>query len=662
MGSPGTNGWLCGAASFFHGLDDEALALIGARLRPARFAAGETVIAQGQRHGRLLVVTSGTAQVSVAGAAENEVVRWIAPGATVGEISLLTGQPATATVRAVTDLEVVTLSAADFQAVAGTCPAILRNLGIIMSQRVVEDSGPPVRNRDRLTLLLDCNAPPTLGYALACSLAWHTRHDTLLVVLHGGTPAPELLALAKANAPCDARTIQGRPRAHLLLSGPDGMSLDRWVSGRLTELTRMYDHVLLQVQGDRPPLLDTDRTVLMANASCGADAAHDRPRFTMCAWSDGGCGPSPNDAGVLHVQPLQPPETACLKDGLLPPMSSGSIAIGWAARDLAGLKVGIAFGGGAARGYAHLGVMQVLERTGVRPDFVAGTSIGAPIGALCSLGYSPAESLRIVDNVGRGAVRPTLPFTSILSSSAIVKGIRAVVGDTSIEDMPIPFAAVAADLLSGRATALRRGTLWKALMASMAIPGIYSPLRIGARLLVDGGLLEPVPTATVAEMGADKVIGIKLIGNSSSPWGHDHDKVWLTQVLRRSFDILQSQIDSPAGDQATVVIEPEIPRQAGFGLLRFTDGSRFIEHGHAAAEAALPRLAATLPWLKPIRWSPSPPPAKLSPPAPGGRARPARRSSPAGARGARSRAIPPGEERGSRWPARSRSGPPTVPE
>jgi NTE family protein len=660
MASAGTNGWLCGAASFFHGLDDEALALIGPRLQAARFSAGETIIARGERPGRLFILTSGTAQVNIAAAAGEEVVRWIAPGATVGEVSLLTGQPATATVRAVTDLEALTLAAADFHAVAGACPAILRNLGTIMSQRVVEDSGPPVRNGDRLTILLNCNAPPTLGYALACSLAWHVRRDTLLVVLDGGHPAPELRALAKANGPSMSGITRGRPRAHLIVSGPDGISLERWVSGRLTELTRAYDHVLLQVPGDRPLPFETDRIVVLAGAPGGAGAAHDRPRLTMCAWSDGGRRPSPNDKGVLHVPPLKPAEAACLEDGLLPPMGSGSKPIGWAARDLAGLKVGVAFGGGAARGYAHLGVMQVLERAGVRPDFVAGTSIGAPLAALFSLGYSPAERLRIIDTVGRGAIRPTFPLTSMMSSSAIEKGIRGVVGDTSIEDMPIPFAAVAADLISGRAIALRRGPLWKSLMASMSIPGIYSPQRIGTRLLVDGGLLEPVPTRTVAEMGADKVVGIKLIGTGSQ-WGDDGDKVWLMQVLRRSFEILQSKIGSHSPDQPTVAIEPEMPNGAGLGLLKFTDGSRFIEYGHAAAEAALPRLTATLPWLQPMRWSPSRPPARLSPTAPGGRARPAQRSSRAGVRGGPSRATPPGGERDSRWPARSRSAPPAAP-
>ncbi len=598
--------------SLFHGLGEEALASIRPRLQPVRFLSGETVIAQGDLPRRIFILQSGTAQVSIARAsAGEEVVRWVAPGATLGEISMLTGQPATATVRAITDLEVLGLSRDDFHEFANAFPDIHRNLGTIISERMVQDSAPTFRHHDRITILLDFGAPPTLGYALASSMAWHVRRNTVLVVLDGGAPPAELLALARATPSvrsgfkeaCIASPGERpEPRADLLMSGPDGPSTDQWVSGKLTELTRAYEHVLIQVRADRPLPLITDRIVALAGAS-GSHAvdADDRFRYTVQGWTGDGRPPRPTEDGILHVPALRPNEEASLRDGLLPSLEPGGAAIGWAARDLADLKVGIAFGGGSVLGYAHLGVMQVLERAGLRPDFVAGTSIGAPLAALCSLEYGPAERSRIIDTVGRGAFRPTLPFTAVMSSSAIVRGIRDVIGDTRIEDMPIPFAAVAADLISGRAIALRRGPLWKALMASMSIPGIYSPQRIGPHLLVDGGLLDPVPTGVVAEMGADTMIGVKLNPAPTLEWGDERRRVWLVQVLRRSLDMMQSQIASDTADKATIMIEAEIPNPGGVGLQRFTDGRRFIEFGEAAAEAALPRLVASLPWLQPIR-------------------------------------------------------------
>ena len=573
------------------------------------------MIAQGDLLRRIFILRSGTAQVSIASAGgAEEVVSWVAPGATLGEISLLTGQPATASVRAVTDLEVFMLSADDFHELASTFPEIHRNLGMIISERMVRASAQPAfQHHDRITILRDFGAPPTLGYALACSLAWHVRRDTILVVLGGGIPPAELMALASANpsfrngfqenaSPSMPSGTPPGPRADLLLSDPNGRSIEPWLMGRLTDLTRAYEHVLIQVPANRPLPLSTDRVVALRGASDRRDGGPEkRLRLTLRAWTDDGRRPRPTNGGILDVAGLRPAEEACLRDGLLPTLGPGGAAMGWAARELAELKVGVAFGGGSVLGYAHLGVMQVLERAGLRPDFVAGTSIGAPIAALCSLEYSPAERSRIIDMVGRGAFRLTLPFTSIMSSSAIVRGMRALVGDTLIEDMPIPFAAIASDLISGRAVALRSGPLWKSLMASMSIPGIYSPQRIGNRLLVDGGLLVPVPTRAVAEMGADTIIGVKLNAAPSLHWGDERRKVWLVQVLRRSLDMMQSKIASGTADKATMLIEAEIPNPGGVGLHKFTDGRRFIEFGEAAAEAALPRLLATLPWLRPIR-------------------------------------------------------------
>ena len=134
-------------------------------------------------------------------------------------------------------------------------------------------------------------------------------------------------------------------------------------------------------------------------------------------------------------------------------------------------------------------------------DYLAGTSIGALVGGIHAKGLDTSAGADLLDTIGDAMVRPTLPRHSLLSSRALRRVARAAAGDQLIEDLPIPLAIVAADILSRREVVFRRGELWLALVTATSIPGIYPPVRIGPHLLVDGGVLNPVPTDVVAESG-----------------------------------------------------------------------------------------------------------------------------------------------------------------
>jgi hypothetical protein len=131
----------------------------------------------------------------------------------------------------------------------------------------------------------------------------------------------------------------------------------------------------------------------------------------------------------------------------------------------------------------------------------------------------------------------------------------------------------------------------------MSIPGIYPPVAIGPHLVVDGGVLNPVPTSVVTEMGADVVIGVKLASNEQM---HAPGPQSLLSILMRSIDLMQGKIVHESAARATILIEPEVNNFSGFALRHFSAGRRFIESGEAAAEAALPRLGVALPWLRPL--------------------------------------------------------------
>ena len=172
----------------------------------------------------------------------------------------------------------------------------------------------------------------------------------------------------------------------------------------------------------------------------------------------------------------------------------------------------------------------------------------------------------------------------------------SLVGDRLIEDLPIPFAAVAADILSGREVDCLSGPMWQAMLASVSIPGVYPPLRMGPHLLVDGGILNPVPTNVVDSMGSDVTIAVKLMGAKMIEPRRSGPS--LLQVLLRSMDMMMDKIDHESASRATILVEPEFSQTSALTLRNFSQGRRYMAAGEAAAEAALPRIAAVLPWLR----------------------------------------------------------------
>ena len=179
------------------------------------------------------------------------------------------------------------------------------------------------------------------------------------------------------------------------------------------------------------------------------------------------------------------------------------------------LKVGLALGAGAARGLAHIGVLKALDREGIRIDSIAGTSIGAVIGAIYSSGIGPDEIEEIALNMDRTKTltlfAPTIPYSGLIDGSRITRFIESIIGRQNISDLSIPFAAVATDVMTGEEIVLTKGSLLDALRASASIPGIFTPAKHSGRSLVDGGLVNPVPVSVAIGMGVDIVIAVNVL-------------------------------------------------------------------------------------------------------------------------------------------------------
>ena len=248
-------------------------------------------------------------------------------------------------------------------------------------------------------------------------------------------------------------------------------------------------------------------------------------------------------------------------------------------------RVGLALGGGAARGFAHVGVIRVLEEAGIKPDLVVGTSAGSLVAALYASGRTGAQLQAVAIAMDEAAFADwTLPIFNrgLLRGEALARYVNTQVTNKLIESMPLPLGIVATDLQSGQGVLFRRGDTGTAVRASSAVPAVFLPVRIGNNEYVDGGLVSPVPVRYAREMGAEVIVAVDI---SSAPEGNPSGDP--LQILLQTFAIMGKSINSWELKEAEVVVRPGL---RGVGSGDFTAKRRAIEAGRAAMLAALPRL------------------------------------------------------------------------
>lgn len=253
-------------------------------------------------------------------------------------------------------------------------------------------------------------------------------------------------------------------------------------------------------------------------------------------------------------------------------------------------KIGLALGGGAARGFAHVGVIQVLEEHGIRPDLVVGTSAGSVVAAIYASGKTGAQLQQIAETMEESAFTDwTLPLFNrgVLKGEALARYINNQVGGRLIEGMGIPLGVVATDLGTGTAVLFQRGDTGTAVRASSAVPAVFQPVKIGSHEYVDGGLVSPVPVRQARQMGADVVIAIDI----SSPPENNTSSDTL-QVLLQTFAIMGKSINALELKDADVVVRPAL---AGMRSADFTVRKKAIDAGRAAMQEAMPKLKS---WLQ----------------------------------------------------------------
>lgn len=250
--------------------------------------------------------------------------------------------------------------------------------------------------------------------------------------------------------------------------------------------------------------------------------------------------------------------------------------------------VGLTLGGGAVRGAAHLGVLSVLEREHVPIGVVTGTSVGALVGAGVAAGISSADMMAAFSKASWARiVLPTWTSKlSLLQTDPLGALMERVTNALTFDDLGLPFAAVACDLLTGSAVAMTSGSLREALMASSAIPGLFEPIVREGAMLVDGGLVDNLPVDAATDLGADYVIAVDIM----PPLDGSYEPKDLRDVLLLSWNIVQ-RAGEVGRERAGIVITPKV---AAVPLSDFSRVREAYEAGVVAAEAALPTLLADL--------------------------------------------------------------------
>ncbi len=255
------------------------------------------------------------------------------------------------------------------------------------------------------------------------------------------------------------------------------------------------------------------------------------------------------------------------------------------------VRIGIALGGGAARGFAHIGVIKALEAQGIYPEIVVGTSAGSVVGALYAAGSDGFALQKTAMEMDEATISDwAIPFFS--KSSGVLKGealqsyVNRAVRNVTMEKLKRKFGAVATDLQTGQPILFQRGNTGQAVRASSSVPSVFQPVRIGDKSYVDGGLVAPVPVRFAREMGADFIIAVNI-----STQADVQKAVSSVEVLLQTFAIMGQRLNSFELKDADVVIQPALGKMSGSD---FAGRNLAILAGEQAAAAMMPQIKARL--------------------------------------------------------------------
>ena len=251
------------------------------------------------------------------------------------------------------------------------------------------------------------------------------------------------------------------------------------------------------------------------------------------------------------------------------------------------LRIGLALGGGAAKGFAHIGVIKMLEASGIHPDVVSGTSAGSVVGALYASGMDAFQLQEQAFSLDESKVRDVRLFSGgLVQGQKLQDYVNQLVDNRPMEKLKLPFAAVSTDLETGQRVVFVRGNTGQAVRASSSIPGVFEPAVINGKRYVDGGVSSPVPVDAARQLGADIVIAVDISTKAA-----DNKPDGMLGTIGQSINIMGEKLGAQELARADVVIRPKV---GSIGATAFEQKDKAILEGERAALAAIPAIRAKI--------------------------------------------------------------------
>ena len=615
---------------------------------------GDVICRQGDEGDKFYIVLDGELEVL----AGERVAAVLKRGDFFGEMALLQGGKRTATVQATRRVRLVSLDRFSFNSLFLKNPKALEYFTRVLCKRLAATSSGEVARGSNLTIAVG-SRPGLKGKSIVASALAGILHDLtgsdvlLISVKPSEAGAEGAVAALLSDAPPDGTDTY----SSLLRQDSDGVMMldiparvDRTAafyseraSNLISKLSDRFPFMVFDLASEPVSLFDAvpkfsdifveivDAPPAVASkqaASSNGQPASGPKRYHVINLSN----PKSRPISINHCEPFVLPRDAALASANTTSFvrnnshAPASLPLHRLARKVLGATVGIALGGGAAFGIAHLGVLKVLEKNGIFIDLLAGCSQGSIIGVGYAAGVGNEEMIDIALGLGKKAnsllaVDLTLTKPGILAGNRFVNIFAPLLGNkTTFEDLVMPCRTVATDIQSGERVAIGTGSLAAAFRASASVPMVFAPVKRGERVLVDGGVTDPVPAEVVNGMGADLCIAVNVvpplklgvenvlsrsIRNMSrfNPMSWIEDSQGLPNmfdIIMNSMQILQYELGNFKAISADVLINPEL---SDFTWVEYYRSAELIQRGVDAAERALPAIQRAVrqklaPWQK----------------------------------------------------------------
>jgi len=598
-------------ARLFAELGENELAQVVARATTRRFQKGDTLWKLGEQSDHFLLVAEG--ELAVLGH-DDEIVARLSRGESVGEIGLLLGEPRSATVVATCPTLVLVLDRSEFESIVRDDPRVIAAISAVLADRLRATTR-HTSARTRLVCAIVGRTPHAGTSTVACFVAAR---------LSEGVDGDALRISVGSSGP-PVETIATHERwSSLVAAGELAVRASSSASETNASLATLIEHAarihrIVVVDLGAACGLDTTSAAGYADVviEVGRDVAapialpHTRV-LRVCNENDQRAARQSASGPALFVVPYDPDlerrdAHSAAEVLLTTPRRPAARTLHRLVRAIERRVVGIAFGAGAALGLAHIGVLRVLEARDIPIDVVAGSSMGAVIG----LGHATGATAAALEATAKdrssfrrllGTVDVATTGDGLIAGRQLLAYLRPFLqGAVTFDDLVLPARVVATDLAAGQRVVIEHGLLEHAVRASIAMPPFITPLLDDNRILVDGGLIDPIPVDVVRELGADIVIGVNAVSNLDgdaatvltrvsrglnliNPFaylsGRRHS-LNLLDVVMRSFQVIEHQLGAGLSHSADIVVQPDLGHHT---WIEFYHAEDIIERGATAAE------------------------------------------------------------------------------